>query len=241
MRVLKLLSGVGSTVAVAAAVLALNPLVAGAAGPGTATSNLTNVSSGYVADSTGNAEATSNAEFTVTPGTLSLNQVPNIMLGTVSVKDIATANTTVPVTSGAPTSGTAYDGNNTGTLNVTDFRGNNAGWSLSVGLSPFTSGKSTITNATLNLNQTPGTLDNSATAAPSSLKLTQSAVTNGWISSPQTLWNASAETGEGNNSATTATSSNLLVDQQPTIVAGTYDATLYWALQNAPATTTPAQ
>jgi len=63
-----------------------------------------------------------NAEFTVTPGTLSLNQVPNIMLGTVSVKDIATANTTVPVTSGAPTSGTAYDGNNTGTLNVTDFR-----------------------------------------------------------------------------------------------------------------------
>jgi len=58
MRALKLLSGVGATVAIAAAVLAFNPLVAGASGPGTATSNLTNVSDGYVADSTGNAEAT---------------------------------------------------------------------------------------------------------------------------------------------------------------------------------------
>lgn len=240
MRARKLLSGLGTSFAVAAAALALSPLAAGASGPGTATSNLTNVSDGYTADSSGNAQATSNAEFTVTPGTLSLNQVPNIVLSSVSVKEIASADTTAKVSSGAPTSGTAYDGNNTGTLNITDYRGNNAGWSLTVGMSPFTSGKSEITSATLNLDQTPGTLDNSSTAAPKSIKLSQSAVANGWISSPLLLWSAAADTGEGNNTATTATSSNLLVKQQANVVAGTYDATLYWALQNAPAANTPA-
>lgn len=239
MRALKLWPRIGSTVVVAVVALAFSPLAAGASGPGTATNNLTNVSGGYVADSSGNAEATSNAEFTVTAGTLSLNQVPNIMLGSVSVKDIATADAKLPVTSGAPTAGSAYDGNNTGTLNVTDYRGDNAGWSLTVGMSPFVSGKAAISQATLSLDQTPGTLDNSATAAPKSLKLMQSAVTNGWIASPQLLWDAAANTGEGTNTATTATSSNLLIAKQSNVVAGTYDATLYWALQNAP-TTTPA-
>lgn len=240
MRALKLFRGIGATAAVAIAVLGFSAVIADASGPGTATSNLTNVSGGYVADSTGNAEATSNAEFTVTPGTLSLNQVPNITLANTDVKAIASGDTNLAVTSNAPTAGTAYDGNNTGTLNITDYRGNNAGWSLTVGLSPFTSGAATITDATLTLDQTAGTLDNSATAVPNSIKLTQSPVTNGWISSPQLLWTAAANTGEGNNTATTASSSNLAITKQADIVAGTYDATLYWALQNAPAATTPA-
>lgn len=236
----KLLGELSSTIAIAAAILAFSPVTAGASGPGTASSNLTNVSSGYVADSTGNAEATSNAEFTVTPGALTLNQVPNIVLENTSVKSIASGNAELTVTNNAPTAGTAYDGNNTGTLNVTDYRGNSAGWSLTVGLGPFTSGKSTVTEAALTLDQTTGTLDNTATAVPSSIKLTQSTVANGWISNPQLLWDAAAGTGQGSNTATTAPTSNLQITKQSDIAAGTYDATLYWALQNAPAATTPA-
>lgn len=240
MHVLKLLGGISSTVAIAAAVLGMSPIAASAAGPGTATSNLTNVSTGYVADSTGNAEATSNAEFTVTPGTLTLNQVPNVVLENTSVKSIATGNADLTVTNNAPTGGTAYDGNNTGTLNVTDYRGDSAGWSLTVGMGPFTSGTSTVTDATLTLDQTTGALDNTATAVPTSVKLAQSTVANGWISNPQLLWDAAAGTGQGNNTATTAATSNLQITKQTNIAAGTYDATLYWALQNAPAATTPA-
>jgi len=242
MRITKLMRGVTGTAAVALVALTMVPAVALASGPGTASSNLTTVSDGYVADSTGNAQATSDAEFTVTAGALSLNQVPNIMLGSTTVKDIATGpTTTLNVTTGAPTAGTAYDGNNEGALNVTDFRGDNSGWSLTVGMSPFTSStKATITDATLSLDQTTGTMDNTATAVPNSLKLTQSTVTNGWITSPQTLWDAAANTGQGTNSATTAASSNLAIGKQSNVVAGTYDATLYWALQNAPAATTPA-
>lgn len=241
MRVMKLVSGIGGSVAITMLALALTPLVALASGPGTSTSNLTNVSSGYVADSTGGAEAMSNAEFTVTPGPLSLNQVPNIVFGSVSVKDVASADTSAPLSTGTPTGGTGYDGNNNGTLNVTDYRGDHDGWSLTVGMSPFTSGANSITNAQLTLDETAGTLDNTATAAPMSLTLPQSAVTNDWISSPKTLWTAAADSGEGSNSATTAASSKLTITKQPDVSAGTYNATLYWALQNAPAATTPAQ
>lgn len=241
MRVMKLVSGVGSGVVITMLALALTPLVAFAAGPGTASSNLTNVSGGYVADSTGSAQAMSNAEFTITPGPLSLNQVPNIVFGSVSVKDVSSANTNIPISTGAPTGGTGFDGNNNGALNITDYRGNHDGWSLTVGMSPFTSGANNITEAQLTLDETAGTLDNSATAAPLSLTLPQSTVTNGWISSPKTLWNAAAKSGEGSNSATTAASSKLTITKQPDVSAGTYNATLYWALQNAPAATTPAQ
>ncbi|AYM02311.1 WxL domain-containing protein [Levilactobacillus yiduensis] len=240
MHVLKLLGGISSTVAIAAVVLGMSPVAASAAGPGTATSNLTNVSTGYVADSTGNAEATSNAEFTVMPGTLTLNQVPNVVLENTSVKSIASGNADLTVTDTAPTAGTAYDGNNNGTLNVTDYRGNSAGWSVTVGMGPFTSGSSTVSDATLTLDQTTGALDNTATAVPTSVKLSQSTVSNDWISNPQLLWDAAAGTGQGDNTATTAATSNLQITKQANIAAGTYDATLYWALQNAPAATTPA-
>lgn len=240
MRVLKLIQGLGGGLIVTLTALSLAPLRAAASGPGTATSNLTTVSTGYVADSTGSAEAMSNAEFTVTPGPLSLNQVPNISLGSTSVKSIVSGDTVLPVVSGSTGSGTGFDGNSTGELNVTDYRGDHAGWSLNVGLGPFTMGTATIANASLALNEAPATLDNTATTAPNNLTLTQSTTTNGWVSNPETLWSATTNTGEGSNSASTANSSSLTITKQPTITAGTYTATLYWALQDAPSTATPA-
>lgn len=239
MRIKKLFSRAGSSVAIAALALGLSPVLAEAAGPGTATSNLTTVSTGYTADSTGSAEATSNAEFTVTPGMLTLNAVPNVLLSNSSVKSIATADSTLDLASGSTTGGTAYDGNNAGNLNITDYRGDHAGWALTVGMGPFTSGTSTISSATLNLDSTAGTLDNTATAAPNAVALTQGTVTNSWITNPSTFWTAAAQTGEGSNSATTASSTNLKIGRQATVSSGTYDATLYWSLQDAP-TATPA-
>ncbi|UIF29849.1 WxL domain-containing protein [Levilactobacillus brevis] len=239
MRIKKFINRAGSSLAVVALVLGLSPLVVKAAGPGTATSNLTTVSTGYVADGTSNAEAMSNAEFSVTPGMLTLNAVPNVFLGSTTVKDVATDGAKLPIATGSTTGGTGYDGNNTGALNVTDYRGDHAGWSLTVGMGPFTSGTSTVDSATLALDFTPEAMDNTATAAPTSVALTQGTVTNGWITSPSTLWTAAAKSGEGSNSATTNAQTNLTIGKQNTISAGTYDATLYWALQDAP-TATPA-
>ncbi|NLR09120.1 MULTISPECIES: WxL domain-containing protein [Lactobacillaceae] len=239
MRIKNIINRASSSLAVVALAMGLSPLVAQAAGPGTATSNLTTVSTGYVADTTGPAEATSNAEFTVTPGMLTLNAVPNVLLNSSSVKTIASSDATLTSNTGATTGGTAYDGNNTGALNVTDYRGDHSGWNLTVGMGPFTSGTSTVNTATLDLDMTPGTMDNTATAAPTSVALTQGTVTNGWITNPSTLWNAAANTGEGDNSATTSSSTNLKLGKQATVSAGTYDATLYWSLQDAP-TAAPA-
>ncbi|AUI78391.1 MULTISPECIES: WxL domain-containing protein [Lactiplantibacillus] len=233
MRTFKVMTGLSSGVTLLS--LALMPLAAFAAGPGTADGNLTTVSTGYVADSTGNAEALSNAQFTVMPGELTLNAVPNIALGSTNVKNIASGPTTLNATSGNTSGGAGYDGNGRGNLNISDYRGNHAGWSLTVGMGPFSAGAATIDTATLNLNMTKGTVDNTDTSAPSALSLSQSTVTNGWVASPATLWSASAATGEGDNTATTATSSNLQVAKQSNVSAGTYSATLYWTLQNAPA------
>ncbi|WEE34855.1 WxL domain-containing protein [Lactiplantibacillus paraplantarum] len=233
MRAFKLMTGLSG--GVTALSLALMPIAALAAGPGKAEGNLTTVSSGYVADSTGNAEALSNAQFTVMPGELTLDAVPNIALGSTNVKDIASAGAALNATSANTSGGNGYDGNGSGNLNVSDYRGNHAGWTLTVGMGPFSSGPATIDSATLNLNMSKGTVDNSGTAAPTALTLNQSEVTNGWVASPQTLWNAAANTGEGSNTATTATSSSLQVGKQSNISAGTYTATLYWTLQNAPA------
>jgi hypothetical protein len=235
----KMMSGIGGGLAIAT--LALTLLAAMAAGPGTATSNLTTVSTGYVSDSTGSAEAQSNAEFTVAPGPLTLNAVPNIQLGSIGVKSIATGSSSLPLVTGSTTGGTGYDGNGTDSLNVTDYRGNHAGWALTVGMGPFTTtSKDTVTSASLALNATAGAMDNTTTAAPISLTLPQSTTTSGWVTSPETFWLADANSGEGSNSATLASTSALTIGKEPTITAGAYTATMYWALQDAPATTTPA-
>ena len=237
MRTLNLKSGLASGVAVAA--LALFPLAAAAAGPGTATSNLTNVTDGYTADSTSTAEAQTTAQFVVAPGSLTLNSVPNIALSNTNVKDIATAATSLPLTNSTVTGATTYDGDGNGTLAISDYRGNHAGWTLTVGMGPFSSGASTVTSATLDLVTNKTATDNSATSAPTTLNIPQSTVTSGWITNPQTLWEAAANTGEGENTASATTTSALAVAKQPLISAGTYSATLYWALQNAP-TAAPA-
>lgn len=233
MRTFKIMTGLSGGVTLLS--LALMPIAALAAGPGTAQGNLTTVSAGYVADSTGSAEALSNAQFTVMPGELTLDAVPNIALGSTNVKDIASASTTLNATSGNTSGGAGYDGNGSGSLDVSDYRGNHAGWTLTVGMGPFSSGPAKVDTATLNLNMAKSSVDNSSTAAPTALSLSQTEVTNGWVASPQTLWNAAADSGEGANTATTTTSSSLEVGKQANISAGTYTATLYWTLQNAPA------
>ena len=237
MRPFKMITQLSS--AAALLVLGLTPVTALAAGPGTSSSNLTTVTTGYASDATGSAEAQSNEQFTVAPGALTLNSVPNILLSSTGVQNIATADTTLNVNNGNTNGGEAYDGNGSGKLDVSDYRGNHAGWTLTVGMGPFTSGPATVNSATLNLTTNKGTVDNTATAAPTALSLTPSTLTTGWVTSPQTIWAAPVNTGEGDNSATTATSSSLVVGKQPTISSGTYSATLYWALQDAP-TAAPA-
>ncbi len=238
----KIINRASSSFAVIALVLGLSPVVANAAGPGTATSNLTTVSTGYEATATSNAEAMSNAQFSVTPGMLTLNAVPNLLLSNASISGLTSGTSTLKLAAGSTTGGEGYDGNNTGNLNITDYRGSHAGWSLTVGMGPFTSltGSETISDTTLNLSMTPENMANTATPAPTNVALSGGAITNDWISNPSTLWTAPAQSGEGSNSATTNANTDLTIGQQPASVSsGTYDATLFWALQAAP-TATPA-
>ncbi len=238
MSIKKIINRASSSLAVVALALGLSPVIANAAGPGTATSNLTTVSTGYVANATSNAEATSNAQFSVTPGMLTLNDVPNILLSNTSISDLANADAKLQLASGPTVGGVAYDGNNSGNLNITDYRGSHAGWSLTVGMSPFTSltSAATITGTTMNLAFTPNSLANTETPDPTTVALTPGTVTGGWISNPTTLWNAPANTGEGSNSATLNNNTSLNIGKT-LATSGTYDSTLFWALQDAPVAT----
>ncbi|VDG20753.1 WxL domain-containing protein [Lactiplantibacillus mudanjiangensis] len=237
MRVTRMMTSIGGSFTLA--LLAFTPLIASAAtGPGTSSSdNLTTASAGYAATTGSNAQAQSNAEFTVAPGALTLDQVPNIALGSVNVKDIVTGSPELPLVASNTTGGSGYDGNGNQDVSVTDYRGNHAGWTLTVGMGPFTSGPATVTGATLALDLTKNSTDNATTDAPVSLHLTQDTPSAGWISNPQTAWAVLSSSGEGRNTAFADTTSSLTIDKQATITAGTYDATLYWALQNAPVAT----
>ncbi|TGD19038.1 cell surface protein [Levilactobacillus suantsaiihabitans] len=244
MNIKKIINRAGSSLAVIALALGLSPMVANAAGPGTESSNLTTVSTGYAATATSNAEAMSNAQFSVTGGMLTLNAVPNVLLSSTTVNDLQQTTQTLKMASGSTTVGTGYDGNNNGNLNVSDYRGTHAGWSLTVGMGPFTllSGSaSAITNSSLNLFFTQGASDNTETPAPNAVALPQGTVTNDWIANPETVWNAPAQTGEGSNTATlNSDETDLQIGKQSNVSAGTYDSTLYWALQDAPTATTAA-
>ncbi|EPC59927.1 Extracellular protein, partial [Lacticaseibacillus paracasei subsp. paracasei Lpp14] len=69
---------------------------------------------------------------------LSLVKVPDLKFKSVSVEQLATGQQTLPLTSNTVTdkpvknepAGNASDGNNQGLLNITDYRGNGAGWKL---------------------------------------------------------------------------------------------------------------
>ncbi|GEK29218.1 WxL domain-containing protein [Furfurilactobacillus siliginis] len=217
-------------------------------GPGTATDNIsstTTVGKGFIADGTDATSAAvgrSTAEFQVAPGDLTLDAVPNLKFAGTNVSDIIKDDTTLNYVSGSVNANENYDGNSKAALSVTDFTGSSNGWHVLASLGQFSnSAKGTITDASLTLapNTTtsdsglnkPGSVTLAATAANDANKGVQE----------NSVWQASAGKGQGQNTTTYNTdATKLLVKKQTAVQPGTYQATLYWSLVNAP-TAMPAK
>ncbi|MGV0167032.1 WxL domain-containing protein [Furfurilactobacillus sp. WILCCON 0119] len=227
-------------------------------GPGDATNNIsatTKVGQGFISSGTsyngnasGAAEGKSTAQFMVDAGQLTLDKVPDMNFQNGSVANIVSADQTLAlkdntVGSGDSKNSTAFDGNNSGTLSVTDYTGSNNGWTVLAALGQFTSnsGASKINNATLNLSASNQKSLVSGTAAAKNISLNSAATADAatWPTA-SVLWSTDKNTGEGTNTEDFVSAANTLtIKQQNDIQPTTYQANLFWTLQNAP-TATPA-
>lgn len=216
-------------------------------------------SSVFAADdaATNDNQKVSTAEFTVKPGDgsegggeaggLTLDKVPDLKFASTSVKDVATGNVELKLTSGTVTNDdtvtskgkTAKNGDSDLKLQVSDYRGGTSGWNLTANLSDFktTSGAgATLKAAELNLAYKDDGSDNPINA--SSAKLTPG------VGSPVLSANETdGKTGLGLNKfeivlptestdGTKVEGTTLSFDKTSTVKAGTYQADITWTLGN---------
>ncbi|GAB6093334.1 WxL domain-containing protein [Furfurilactobacillus curtus] len=217
-------------------------------GPGTSDNNIssTKVGEGFIStgsDANSQAQARSTAEFNVQGGDLTLDSVPDFQFGSVKTSAIITGDQTLHLSDNNVSKNAAnLDGNNTGHLSITDYTGSNNGWHVVGALGQFkntTTSGAVIDQATLALSPSTATSDNSQTAQANKTTLTASATDTNWGTDAQAIWTAAANQGQGQNTTTYVDTNNTLtIGKQTNIAAGTYQATLYWALQNVP--TAPA-
>ncbi|WP_288530492.1 WxL domain-containing protein [uncultured Secundilactobacillus sp.] len=135
------------------------------AGPGTSSSNLsenTSVSNAktiFTPDEKSNtATGKSTAEFKVNGGVLNLVAVPDLNFGEISGNTIINGGTQKLVDNtvtdpGTSKEKTAFDGNATGDLIISDLRGTTGGWTLNAAMNPefTTDGGTAISGVTLDL------------------------------------------------------------------------------------------
>lgn len=118
--------------------------------------------------------------------------------------------------------------NDAGKLQVSDLRGNGAGWTLFAAVSAFTNHTDTsdtnALNGTLNLNLNNLAANNIANFADQN----SVALTTGDDAKP--LWTAQTNEGQGVNTADVAASTSLDINQNALVKAAQYDATITWTL-----------
>lgn len=162
-----LMSGlfVGGALLAASATTTVNADNLGA-GPGTSTANLSgnttiSASQPFFAADGAAAKANTTAQFNVQGGYLSLVAVPDLNFGTVNANTVVNGGTQAlkdnKVDTGSSKGSTAFDGNASGQLIVSDMRGTAAGWKLNAAMSPtFKSadGSSSLNGITLGLSAT---------------------------------------------------------------------------------------
>lgn len=197
-------------------------------GPGDGTTNLsTTQSAGFTVDSvTGKAEADSTAEISITPGKLSLNAVPDLNFGKKDVKDLITNAVDFSLSDEDTTGGTAgYDGNSSKLIEVDDFRGTNAGWTLSAKISSFKN----LADNTVSLPATEFTLTGAVKTDTLDESLTGSNIATGETSI------LTAAEGKGSGIVqSTLEDAKLSFAKTSNAVAGTYQATVTWTLSAVP-------
>ncbi|WP_125579945.1 WxL domain-containing protein [Lacticaseibacillus suibinensis] len=206
------------------------------------------------AEDNGPAVGQSTAEFEVTAGgdtdtnpggdngtgdnaNLWLVKAPDLNFGKATVADIIAGKTLTYTTVDGKTANSKQitdpkpdpAENNEGKLQVSDLRGNGAGWTLSAAITPFTAdGATSPLNGTLNLKLTNLKADNvtaTAIADQNSVELTTD-------NSAKTLWTATTDQGQGNTSADVDASTSLTINPNAQAKAAVYDATITWTLSS---------
>lgn len=249
--------------------LTVSPQLVGAAalntaGPGKADTNIseaTTIGEGFLSNDTAPASANSTAEFTVDPGNLTLDRVPDFNFGNIKTSQLISKTVTIPnldlnsntvKTDSTAKTKTAFDGNSQGILQVTDYRGTNAGWVVYGQITPFTvlnptskevtdpafSG-STLTGDLIFNSSTQGSYDGDQPIATKPVTITTGARTN-LLGAASAIWQAGIDTGQGINSVTFGPkATSLKLKRNAHTEAKTYQATMRWTLANVPNLTTP--
>ncbi|KRO16268.1 WxL domain-containing protein [Lacticaseibacillus saniviri] len=250
--------------------LTVSPQLVGAAalntaGPGKADTNIseaTTIGEGFLSADAAPASANSTAEFTVTPGNLTLDRVPDFQFGDIKTSQLVTKSTTTAnlnsSSNDAKTGGTskgknAFDGNSDGVLQVTDYRGTNAGWVVYGQITPFTvlnptsiEGSKTAANGStltgnLTLKAVTPTAFDGDNAIPTKEVSVITGDKGGQLGSSTAVWQAAVDTGQGqNNVKFGAGTATLTLKRNAHTDAQTYQATLRWTLANVPAAEVPA-
>lgn len=178
--------------------------------------------------------ANSKAEFAIDPGQLRLDQVPDLHFTNDNGKNPKVADFSKEVKLklfNGKLSNTSKDGNANQKITVSDYRGTNAGWKLSVSRSDFTNladSSKKIAGVTMTLAPSGDETDGVATSAPK-----ETVVNN------QGTMLINAATGTGtftNNFGVTNGKLTIAAGSNKTIVAGTYQADVNWTLANTPDT-----
>lgn len=199
----------------------------------------------FAADENGAATGKSTAEFTVTAGDdtstepggdhgtgvnkdLWLVQAPDMNFGSTTVAKIIAGTAVMNYQNGTvKVSQNDAAENADGKLEVSDLRGNGAGWELAASLSQFSNSKDdTDTNkldgqlalALTNVDAPNATLGTAATLKTDGQNVT--------------IWTAGKDEGQGANTADVDTATKLTLDKNAQVKAVQYDATITWTLSS---------
>ncbi|MFD1486131.1 WxL domain-containing protein [Lacticaseibacillus baoqingensis] len=184
----------------------------------------------HAADDT--ATKTSTAQFGASAGTLTLDKVPDLHFDDVAVGDLIAKANDLSLQGGAVSDlPNAADGDADLTVQVTDNRGTNAGWTLSAQAGQFVFGTDTTSTASdLNVSGLKfDTVSNTSTGSAANAFDTADSITTG-----ATVWAADAtNVGSGVNTAEVS-AATLSLAKSPRAKAGTYRAPITWTLTTGP-------
>lgn len=184
------------------------------------------------------AAANSKAEFAIDPGQLRLDQVPDLHFANDNGTNPKVADFSKEVHLNlfdGKLSNASKDGNSNQKITVSDYRGTNAGWKLSVSRSDFTNladSSKKIDGVTMTVSPSADVTDGIATKAPVKTIVNDQAAT---------LINAAVNEGTfANNFDVASVDLTIAANANKNIVAGTYQAEVNWTLANTP-TAAPAK
>ncbi|WP_204122324.1 WxL domain-containing protein [Lacticaseibacillus mingshuiensis] len=220
---------VGAGLLLAAAGPVLPVLAADGNGPGVVDNNIAGalIGAGFVVGSDGTATANSTVNIQIDPVTLSLDAVPDLKFENVSIADLVKKDVDAKLTLGTDiTDKGTFDGNDTGQIAVSDYRGTNTGWNLSASLGTFAD--LTVTNLSLE-----GAVDTANIVAG---EFADKPLTPG--SGATSVINAPIEKGAG-DTILQLSGGTLALPKDPSAKKGLHQATITWTLSQEPETTTP--